>query len=114
MFFSKLCGQYTVLLYRGDVGSDTKTPFEEATEKYAEKRDEMQNNVEVEDKFHLEMTAGEILRKHPEAGIVLASYHLGGCSHCGINEEHKLVDICAGYGVPSDALLDSLNSLLED
>ncbi len=67
-----------------------------------------------ENKFHAAMTAGDVLRRHPEAGIVLASYHLGGCSHCGINEEHKLVDICAGYGVPLDALLDSLNSLLED
>ncbi len=64
--------------------------------------------------FDAEMTAGEVLRMHQEAGMVLASYHLGGCSHCGINEEHKLVDICQGYGVPLDALLDSLNSLLDN
>ena len=69
---------------------------------------------ETTQKFYAEMTAGEVLRMHPEAGLVLASYHLGGCSHCGINEEHKLVDICAGYGVPLDALLDSLNSLEYD
>ena len=73
-----------------------------------------QNITESSNKFHSEMTAGEVLRLHPEAGLVLASYHLGGCSHCGINEEHKLVDICSGYGVPLDALLDSLNALLED
>ncbi len=96
------------------MGADLKTPFEKATEKHVEKIGEVQDTMEVEEKFHLEMTAGDVLRRHPEAGIVLASYHLGGCSHCGINEEHKLVDICAGYGVPSDALLDSLNSLLED
>ena len=65
-------------------------------------------------RFHPEMTAEETLNLHPEAGMVLASYHLGGCSHCGISGEHKLVDICHGYGVPLDALLDSLNSLLED
>ena len=91
------------------MSAKVKTPFEKAAEKH------IQNEASSQKKgFHSEMTAGEVLRTHPEAGIVLASYHLGGCSHCGISEEHKLVDICAGYGVPLDALLDSLNSLLED
>ncbi len=77
----------------------------------------MENQIDSKQKlesgFRSDMTAGEALRLHPEAGIVFASYHLGGCSHCGINEEHKLIDICAGYGVPLDALIDSLNSLLD-
>jgi len=36
--------------------------------------------------FTGQTTVGEALRIHPEAGLVLASFHLGGCSHCGINE----------------------------
>lgn len=64
--------------------------------------------------FTPQTTVGEALRIHPEAGLVLASYHLGGCSHCGINEIETLEQICMGYGVPIDALVASLNALLED
>jgi len=63
--------------------------------------------------FTADTTVGESLRIHPEAGLVLASYHLGGCSHCGINEIETLEQVCMGYGVPVDALLASLNALLE-
>lgn len=69
---------------------------------------------EVNKEFNGEMTVGDALRVHPETGLVLASYHLGGCSHCGINEYETLEQICGGYGVPLDALLASLNSLLEE
>ncbi|MCB1201466.1 MAG: disulfide oxidoreductase [Leptospiraceae bacterium] len=72
----------------------------------------VQQDTNVE--FHGDMSVGEALRVHPEAGLVLASYHLGGCSHCGINEYETLSQVCMGYGVPLDALLASLNSLLED
>ena len=65
-------------------------------------------------KFYPEMTAGEALELHPEVGLVFASYHLGGCSHCGISSEHRITDIAVGYGVPIDALMDSLNALVED
>ncbi len=64
--------------------------------------------------FTPQTTVGEALRIHPEAGLVLASYHLGGCSHCGINEIETLEQICMGYGVPIDALVASMNALLED
>ena len=74
--------------------------------------DVMQNTEQQ--KFSGDMTVGEALRVHPEVGLVLASYHLGGCSHCGINEIETLEQVCSGYGVPLDALISSLNSLLED
>ena len=64
--------------------------------------------------FTADMTVGDALKLHPEANLVLASYHLGGCAHCGINEVETLEQVCSGYGVPIDALLDSLNSLLEE
>lgn len=67
-----------------------------------------------EKKFRGEMTVGEAMELHPEAGLVFSSYHLGGCSHCSINEMETIEQVCMGYGVPLDQLLDSLNNLLED
>ncbi len=60
-----------------------------------------------------EMTVGEILKAHPAAGYVFASYHLGGCSHCSISEEENLEQVCAGYGIPVDQILADLNRLQE-
>lgn len=68
----------------------------------------------IKTKFHADMTVKEVLTAHPEAGLVLASYHLGGCSHCSINEVEKLHEVCEGYGIPLDVLLASLNNLFED
>lgn len=60
------------------------------------------------------MTVGEAMQLHPEAGLVFSSYHLGGCSHCSINEIETIEQVCQGYGVEVDILLESLNNLLED
>ncbi|AFM14720.1 DUF1858 domain-containing protein [Turneriella parva] len=75
---------------------------------------EAETTTETKPQFTGQTTVGEALRIHPEAGLVLASFHLGGCSHCGINEIETLEQICMGYGVPLDALLASMNALLED
>lgn len=75
---------------------------------------EAQSTTETKPQFTGQTTVGESLRIHPEAGLVLASFHLGGCSHCGINEIETLEQVCMGYGVPLDALLASMNALLED
>lgn len=64
--------------------------------------------------FRADMTVGEAMALHSEAGLVFSSYHLGGCSHCSINELETIEQVCGGYGVPVDQLLDSLNNLLED
>jgi hybrid cluster-associated redox disulfide protein len=71
-------------------------------------------NTQNKKEFTADMTVGEALALHPEAGLVFASYHLGGCSHCSINELETIEQVCMGYGVPVDQLLDSLNNLLED
>lgn len=60
------------------------------------------------------MTIDEALKLHPEAGLVLSSYHLGGCSHCSINEMETIEEVCNGYGIEVTDLLDSLNSLFSE
>ena len=64
--------------------------------------------------FIKEMTVGEAMQTHPEAGLVFSSFHLGGCGHCSVNEIETIEQVCQGYGVEVDELLDSLNSLLQD
>lgn len=65
-------------------------------------------------KFHAEMSVGEAMTLHPEAALVFSSYHLGGCSHCSINELETIEQVCMGYGVPVENLLESLNGLFEN
>ena len=71
-------------------------------------------DVQERSQFTADMTVGEAMQLHPEAAIVFSSYHLGGCSHCSINELETIEQVCGGYGVPVEQLLDSLNNLLED
>ena len=60
------------------------------------------------------MTVGDAMQVHPEAGLVYSSYHLGGCSHCSINEIETIEQVCQGYGVEVEVLLDSLNNLFAE
>jgi hybrid cluster-associated redox disulfide protein len=69
---------------------------------------------EDQEKFTLDMKVGEAMKMHPKAQFVFASYHLGGCSHCAISEHETIEQVCYGYGIPPEDLLESLNSLLED
>jgi len=64
--------------------------------------------------FIKEMTVGEAMQTHPEAGLVFSSYHLGGCSHCSINEVETIEQVCQGYGVEVEEIIESLNGLLSD
>ena len=64
--------------------------------------------------FKKEMMVSEAMELHPEASLVFSSYHLGGCSHCSINGMESIEQVCAGYGVPVDDLIASLNNLLID
>lgn len=74
-----------------------------------------QNNVEEpKKKFTLDMKVGEAMKLHPKAQFVFAGYHLGGCSHCSISEHETIEQVCYGYGIPPEELLESLNSLLEE
>jgi hybrid cluster-associated redox disulfide protein len=63
-------------------------------------------------KFEANMTIGDALRLHPRAGEVFAAFHLGGCSHCAINEAETIEEVTAGYGVDSNQLVEALNGLL--
>ncbi len=65
-------------------------------------------------RFYKEMTVGDAIALHSEAGLVFSSYHLGGCSHCSINEVETIEQVCMGYGVEVDTLLDSLNNLFSE
>lgn len=60
------------------------------------------------------MTVGEAMVLHPEAPLVFASYHLGGCKSCSVNEVETIEQVCEGYGVEVDLIIDSLNSLFEE
>ncbi len=62
-------------------------------------------------RFTKDMTVGDALALHPEAGMVFASYHLGGCSHCAVGEDEVLSDVCMSYGIPVEDFLADLNSL---
>ncbi len=65
-------------------------------------------------KFEANMTIGDALRLHPRAGEVFAAFHLGGCSHCAINEAETIEEVTAGYGVDSNQLVEALNGLLAE
>lgn len=65
-------------------------------------------------RFFKEMTVGDAIAIHPEAGLVFSSYHLGGCSHCSINEVETIEQVCMGYGVEVETLIDSLNNLFAE
>lgn len=62
-------------------------------------------------RFNKDMTIGEAMSLHPRASEVFMSFHLGGCSHCGISAEETIAQVCAGYGIPDEMILDALNGL---
>lgn len=63
--------------------------------------------------FSLDMTVGEAMAVHPRVREVLATFRLGGCIHCSINRFDTLGQVCAGYGVDGDNLLEALEELLD-
>ena len=63
--------------------------------------------------FHRDMSVGEVIKLHPQAGDVMAGFHLGGCSSCSISDNHTLGDAALDYGVNIDNLLMALNGLFD-
>jgi hybrid cluster-associated redox disulfide protein len=63
--------------------------------------------------FSLDMTIAEAMAIHPRVAEVFAAFHLGGCAHCHINQVETLDQVCAGYGVDPDMLLETLEGLME-
>lgn len=63
--------------------------------------------------FDPDMTVGEAMAVHPRVAEVFAAFHLGGCSSCGISEVETVAQVCMGYGVDLDVLLEVLEGLME-
>ncbi len=63
--------------------------------------------------FSPEMTIGEAMAVHPRVREVFAAFHLGGCAHCAINEFETLEQVCMGYGVDLNLLLEVLESVVK-
>ena len=63
--------------------------------------------------FTLDMTVGEAMGVHPRVREVFAAFHLGGCAHCAINQYETVGQVCAGYGVDPDMLLEVLEGLMD-
>ena len=68
----------------------------------------------MSEEFDGKMTVGEALRNHNGAKQIMASYHLGGCSSCAMSEEESLEEVCEGYGVDLNKLLNTLNKLISE
>ena len=62
--------------------------------------------------FRADMTVGEILRAHPLAADVFASFRLANCRECESGETERLDSVCIAYGIPLAELLAALNRLV--
>ncbi len=62
--------------------------------------------------FTPEMTIAEAMDVHPKVREVLASFHLGGCSHCAVSDVDTLEGACQSYGIEQSALMGALNELV--
>jgi hybrid cluster-associated redox disulfide protein len=62
--------------------------------------------------FSPEMTVRDALLMHPQAEQVLAGLHLGGCSHCAVEPDETLAQVCAQHGVELVQVVGQLNLLL--
>ena len=70
--------------------------------------------LEAQDKyFRLDMPVAEAMAMHPRVAEVFAAFHLGGCSHCGVAHYETIEQVCMGYGVDSEVLLEVLEGLME-
>jgi hybrid cluster-associated redox disulfide protein len=61
--------------------------------------------------FTPKMTMAEAMQVHPKVAEVLASFHLGGCSHCAVSDVDTIEGACQSYGIDQAALMAALNDL---
>ena len=64
--------------------------------------------------FHADMTVEEAMAVHPQVSEVFAAFHLGGCSSCGISEVETVGQVCMGYGIDVDVLMEVLEGLMDE
>lgn len=62
--------------------------------------------------FDPRMTIAEAMSVHPRVVDVLASFHLGGCSHCAVSDVDTIEGACQTYGIDQAALMAALNGLV--
>ncbi len=62
--------------------------------------------------FDPHMTISEALAVHPKVADVLASFHLGGCSHCAVSDVDTIEGACQTYGIDQVGLMKALNGLV--
>ena len=67
----------------------------------------------AEKHFTLDMTIAQALAVNPKAAEVFAAFHLGGCAHCHINRVETLDQVCSGYGIDPEQLLEVLEGVME-
>lgn len=63
--------------------------------------------------FRPDMPVAEAMSMHPRVAEVFAAFHLGGCSHCGVSHYESIEQVCMGYGVDQEVLLEVLEGLME-
>ncbi len=77
--------------------------------------DEMERQgVRARKHFDPNMTIIEAMSIHLQVAEVFAAFHLGGCSNCGVSEIETIAQVCMGYGIDVDLLLDVLEELMDD
>jgi len=90
--------------------SDGTEPAATAQEVVAEEL--QRQDVQARKHFDPNMTVGEAMAIHPQVSEVFAAFHLGGCSSCGISEVETVGQVCMGYGIDVDILLEVLEQLM--
>ena len=58
------------------------------------------------------MKIGEVMAVHPQAGQVLAGFHLGGCGSCAVDDSQSLAEAAAVNGRELEPILVALNNLI--
>ena len=61
-----------------------------------------------------DMKIGEVVALHPQAGQVLAGFHLGGCSSCSVDNDQSLAEAAALNSRELSPILVALNGLLAE
>ena len=62
--------------------------------------------------YHPAMTVQQAHLLHPQAQVVLAAYHLGGCDSCAVALDETLADVCARSGTDVQKVVADLNQLI--
>ncbi len=63
--------------------------------------------------FSPDMTIAEAMNVHPKVSEVLATFHLGGCSHCAVSDVDTIQGACQSYGIDQKTLMTALNQLVD-